>query len=448
MTTEKKSSKNSLPENGITSDFDIQKLKADFLRAKEQGKKASKEFREKYKGYEPYDLQEIENIIQQVIKQTTKGSIEDKISAYSIALDKTNLIIKNSQSVYDDLEKEGSISEPEVYCEAKQKAKNLKQNLEIKITELKLEITKQAESNVEHNDKKPEDKASSDLNSPVMNDSNRIFEDKNVFTVEEAAEHWQVSESSISHWISEEIIECDYIGRLPRFTKTQLLEISKAFNRKNNERKLKKQKPGIVSRSEKPKHHFIFKIPLEKFTNVFVQEGYLDDENAILMNDRFSKEPKLRSVHIEWKKDLQSLMTFIYLADRLDFIDKSMTTDAREHNSSSGEDKEKMNNEEERREVKYQVLINENFNKKKEGWSNPQLSNAWKHVNKAIGDLRKQIAERKNIKIEDVEKYITRKEAIEYYFNNKSLYFRIETTKDHIIDKKMLDIISDLKSAK
>jgi excisionase family DNA binding protein len=332
-----------------------------------------------------------------------------------------------------------------------EKAENSKQKLDIEITELKLKIIKQAKSNVERNDKKTEDKALSEPDSPATKsrttDSNIIIEEKEIYTVLEAADHWGVSRRTIDSLKADGEIEFTHVGRSIRFSKIQLREIGKVIDRKENEKQLKQQKPGIAPESEKLEHHFTFKISLEPFTNVFVKEGYLDNENATLRNDRFSKDPKPGSDNIEWKKDLQSLMTFIYLADRLGFIDKSKSTDVREHNSSFEEKKEK-ENEEERREVKFQVFIKENFIITKKGWSKSQFSKEWKHINEAIKELRKQVAKRKGIKIEYIEENITRKETIEYYFNNKTLYFRIENTKEQIIDKKMLDIISDLKSTK
>jgi hypothetical protein len=54
-------------------------------------------------------------------------------------------------------------------------------------------------------------------------------------------------------------------------------------------------------------------ISLDEFTNVFIEEGYLDENNAKVMNKPFSQDT--RAEKILWKKSLLSLLTFIFLVD-------------------------------------------------------------------------------------------------------------------------------------
>jgi excisionase family DNA binding protein len=241
-------------------------------------------------------------------------------------------------------------------------------------------------------------------------------------TIEELAEYLQISKSTIYHWVSQDKIVARKIGNQLRFDMEDINDLTR-------EGKLGKQentKPNF-RRTKKRIHHFTFPSSLEPFTNVFVQKGYLDKGYDALMNDRFSESPKLGEDAILWKRDAVSLITFIYLADRLGFIDKSSSADTREHNSSSEEEKEDGDEakDNEAKEIKYQVLVMENFKIMDGALSKSKLSRAWKGVNNAINKLREQVADRENIKTEDVKKALTRKEAIESYNRPKYIRHRI-----------------------
>jgi hypothetical protein len=69
-------------------------------------------------------------------------------------------------------------------------------------------------------------------------------------------------------------------------------------------------------------------ICLEEFTNVFVEEGYLDDHNAKVMISIFLKG--IKEDKITWKKDLLSLLTFIFLVDEFDSLTMPLTKKKRE----------------------------------------------------------------------------------------------------------------------
>jgi hypothetical protein len=69
---------------------------------------------------------------------------------------------------------------------------------------------------------------------------------------------------------------------------------------------------------------YVFKKYLDQFTDVFIRKGYLDIENVKQMNDLFSLDRKYANHRIKWKKSYLSLLTFVFLADKLDFFDKSI----------------------------------------------------------------------------------------------------------------------------
>jgi excisionase family DNA binding protein len=264
-----------------------------------------------------------------------------------------------------------------VYFDELDKANNLKKQLEIEIAELQLKAKKQAESNVKFKDEKIHTETSSEADGSTA---------KQYMSSGEVAAKLHLSESTIYHKTSNNEIPCHRIGRKLIFIQDEIDEW------------LKSRKPVTpvpekleIESIKKKKRHFIFTVPLDPFTNVFVREGYMDHDNAILMNDRFSKNPQKGDNLIQWQKDLRSLMTFIYLADRLDFIDKSISSSVRQHNTSSDEEIG------EGTEVKYQVLVEENFKFTAErGSSSSSLSRAWDGVNGAINKLREQVADKKS----------------------------------------------------
>jgi excisionase family DNA binding protein len=197
-------------------------------------------------------------------------------------------------------------------------ANNLKTQVEIEIAELQLEAAKETETTVEPLDSKLGDTAASKEDNSTAKPG--IADER--MNLKEVAKYLRMSESTIYHWVLE--------GKIPYYQPTgggkyYFLkdELDKWIKGCKPKTPIAEKIKTVPEKGTKKKHHFTFKISLEPFTDVFVQEGYLDKENASLMNDRFSKEPKLGSEYIiEWKKDLKSLMTFIFLADRLGFIDK------------------------------------------------------------------------------------------------------------------------------
>jgi hypothetical protein len=60
------------------------------------------------------------------------------------------------------------------------------------------------------------------------------------------------------------------------------------------------------------------------------------------MKDCFSSDPKETKKEIFWSRDLKSLVTFVYLSDRLWYIDRDRTNQNyfRVHNASANEQRE------------------------------------------------------------------------------------------------------------
>jgi excisionase family DNA binding protein len=418
----KKQSKEPETEQRLFGRFTGNPEKDDEIRRKEEEERINSIL----KGYEPHDLSEIKKIIQKVKEQTAKQGVDQKLNAFDIALGKIDLIIKNNEMMFPLLNNAGVINDPDDYFMAVDAANNLKEQFKIEIAELKL-ARLSTEPGMEDKSGKPSVKTSSQTDSPISeaNDTNHL-------SVKEVAEYLRCSPSKIYHMMPKGEIPYHLMGQTPRFIRSEIDEWVKSSKPKTQ---IPETTKADCDKGGKKKRHFTFNVPLEPFTNVFVEKGYLDNDNAKLMNDRFSKSP-IRSEEdvIKWEKDVRSLITFLYLADRLDYIDKSMSTDVRKHNSSKDEDEDN-DDEQERKEIKFQVVVTENFKTTVGGSSPASISRRWNGVDEGIRKLLSNIANKKNIK----KNAITRREAIQYYFNKK----------DNIsisggIDKQMLDIVCDI----
>jgi excisionase family DNA binding protein len=421
----KKQSKEPKTEKRLFGRFTGNPEKDDEIRRKEEEERINSIL----KGYEPHDLSEIKKIIQKVKGQTAKQGVDQKLNAFDIALRKIDLIIKNNEMMFPLLNNAGVINDPDDYFMAVDAANNLKEQFKIEIAELKLVSPSTAspctEPGMEDKSGKPSVKTSSQTDSPISeaNDTNHL-------SVKEVAEYLRCSPSKIYHMMPKGEIPYHLMGQTPRFIRSEIDEWVKSSKPKTQ---IPETTKADCDKNGKKKHHFTFKVPLEPFTNVFIEKGYLDNDNARLMNDRFSKSPTLSEEDvIKWEKDVISLITFLYLADRLDYIDKSMSTDVRTHNSSADEYNE---DEQERKEIRFQVVVEENFKITTGGSSPSSISRGWKGVHDGIHKLRSDIASKKNIK----EDGLTRRKAIQYYFDKK---YNISISGG--IDKKMLDIVCDI----
>ena len=198
-------------------------------------------------------------------------------------------------------------------------------------------------------------------------------------------------------------------------------------------------------KTTKIKHRFIFTIKLEPLINDLAkEEKYLDKENADLMVDCFSKKPKFpMGRKIKWKKDANSLLTFIYLSDRLEYIDRSIPSNFSEHITTTDTDIAGIKEEyEEGKEVLYQEFVVENFEIGEGGKSEGTLSREWRKINTAILGLYSQVAKG------DKENLTTRAKTIKYYFKNKEKAFQLNRNKEEYIDKEILEKMRLFYSAK
>ena len=408
----------------------------------------------KGRGLYPYDLSGVEKITQKAIRQIEKTP-QNKLSIAHDAIQEIDKIIRNAESVYKMLIEEGSIDVHDHFHNELNKAIEQKRQLKEEIDTLNLNAAKQDESNVkvennkeiskvepEHSDKSQETK---DTSSAVKTSNSE--QKKSYYSVKEAADHFGVSESTLYHTlrkIPKEEKHRFYFGRNYRIPIEQLDEFRMLIN-SNTSRGKEKQSTSRKGR----KRHFVIIKNLEELTNVLMKDGYLDEENAMLMKDAFSEEVKPVKEKILWEKDTISLITFIYLADRLVYFDKTQSTNVRNHNTSTKEAEPKEHETGESAEIKYSLVLNENF-KELEGSSNPNISKMWTSINDAICELRKQVARRdlktyKNGEIEDnVSEDYTRREAIIYYFDNREKNITINEN----IDKKMLEIFYELHKLK
>jgi hypothetical protein len=392
--------------------------KETFLKAQKDLQKQQKEFEENFrkdhKDYEPYELSEIKIKIQEVKEQTKKKKIKHKLKAFKVALARIKSIIQNSELLYEKLSIKGDLDDPDHYfCELTE-ANNLKRHFEIEIAEL-------------------EDLLKSESNLLKCN-----------FTLDEAAEEIGCSSNTLYHVLGKTNDEFKSGGRY-HIRKDQIPEIIQLMNSKSSS---VEESIPVTKKKTKKENHFTFTVPLEPFTNAFVDEGYLDKDNALLMNDRFSKEPKLSMDNnkIQWKKDLKSLLTFIYLSDRLDYLDKSSSSNTRGYSKFLYKFKEIINEDAvELKSVFFQIFVLENFNVSKGGKGEASISRGWKKINEAVCELCKQVINKKLSK----EYVISRKDGIELYFKNcEKEKFRINENKDCDIDTKMLEIVGKIFNKK
>lgn len=165
-------------------------------------------------GYEPYELSEISLIARQVKKKIDKiQSRIIKIKHLSLALEKINLILKNAQSAYDYLERQGATLESEDFYDKLDQAHNIRKQIEIEIYNLQLAELEDA------NVSEPQSQEAA----PVVKTS--IPEPySEIMDVEEVARYLKLKESTIYHLASEGKIPKIKIGGSLRFRKTVIDE--------------------------------------------------------------------------------------------------------------------------------------------------------------------------------------------------------------------------------
>jgi len=401
----------------------------------------NKKFREDFQDFEPHDLSKIRGIVDKAKKESIKQKKPDtKIKYLSNALDKVRNIIDNYNNVYEILLQEGRIPDPEDNRERQDelnKANNLLRQLESLLNDLQLEKDDGAYTPPEPNIKEINTVKTSIQETKISND---------YMTVEEVAQYINYSESHIYH--NKDEIKIPYHRKSERGQLNFIKQEIDEWMRNDKPKMETVDKPEPLLQEDKKsenKRHFIFKErPLEMLTDAFIKGEYLVPDNADLMKDRFSILPKQTDKPIFWDGKLKSLVTFVYLSDRLGFIDKDKTKSSnfRVHDAS---DKEKREEEEEKmgnKEVQFINLLHNFIIPKEYGFSESEFTREWKEINEAIITLRKAILRRNNPEKseDDYVEDMTRREAILHYFSNKDKKtFKIDTK----IDKKILDIFYD-----
>ena len=145
-----------------------------------------------------------------------------------------------------------------------------------------------------------------------------------------------------------------------------------------NEAPTEKPETSPSKKETPPNYQFSFKaVPLKHFINILVNNEYLDEENAKLFVDRFKScllyndYPK-----IEWKKNLNSLLTLILVSSKFEWIDENKT-------------KERYNN-------MFSEFISplnpfvDNFNRKK-GWNESDVSKQRKKIMNFLDEIGERV---------------------------------------------------------
>jgi hypothetical protein len=411
---------------------------------KKENKKQEKILRERFKNLEPYGLEKIEGIYSECIEQIEKESDYNiKKITIEIALREIDLRIKNSRIMYEE-GKEGSPlfpDEPEDYFRLLDGANNFRKRLAIKIIELKKDELKAKTSIQKQTNGKSVDKTSSEadgLTSPTERDDE-------IMTKEEVKRRLKLKNvRSVSDMIKNEEIPYAFLGSRKVIIRSNFNAWLKNGMPKNSTQDI----PETLHGNEENRHNFIFKVPLKPFTDAFVKERYLDEDNALLMIERFSGKPIRGDDKIIWKNDLLSLMTFIYLSDRLDYIDKSNSSVTRGHNSSN--DERLCEYAKENIEIKYQPFVLENFELAKGKIEKTKIHRRWKNINNAVIKYcsETQTTESKKSNVDQVKKY-NRRRAIEHYFKNPDMSkFKKNSVEEEDIDINILEIIGEIHNNK
>ena len=405
---------------------------SDFLRmAKKHANAQDKAFQERFKNHEPYDPSEIEDIIKKAkiaVGKTTKR--DEKLKHLTHALGKTEQAINNHEFIFNTLREEGvlNLDIEDCHYSIMDQLKSLKTNLILDINDPCLSDTDEADVSLKPSMQEAKNvKTSIQEQQPVREIMNR----------KQLADYLELGKSTIDHLILDGAIPYVMIGKSKRFKKSQIDKWAEENKPKN----------AIAKNNSKNQCHFIFKEQhLEELADKFVGKGYIDKTNANLLKDRFSSEPKDAKNKIVWKNDLKSLMSFIYLSDRLEFIDWNRTNKSNSivHNTSAKEEKEQSKSIIGNKEVLYSRFVGDNFKLLDDsGFSKSEFTREWIEINKAITALREEILKRKSEIIEEINPSaeMTRKEAIIFYFKNrKGKYYKISNK----IDVAIFDLVYEV----
>jgi excisionase family DNA binding protein len=177
--------------------------------------------------YEPYDLLEIDHIIQQTEKATSKVKSPDiKIRHFTLALEKIDLIINNSILVSQRMEQEGTVYDPVEFGIQLDRAKSVRWGLKIKIQELQLAQAEEPDNPSESPIKQTPIIVKTSTPKPNLADG--------VMDVNGVAEYTKLSVSTIYHYVHNNVIPVSKVGSRLLFVKKDIDEWLES-NRKKRE---------------------------------------------------------------------------------------------------------------------------------------------------------------------------------------------------------------------
>jgi hypothetical protein len=185
-----------------------------------------------------------------------------------------------------------------------------------------------------------------------------------------------------------------------------------------------------ITKKNTTKYLYVLDKYLDQFTDIFVEEEYLDTDNAKRMKELLSGSPDSNLNPIYWRKKYFSLITFFYFADKMDYFNKEICPT-------------RYNRKYDIDETRCSALLLHHFitfdKKKLPHYTN---FNYWQQLNNAINELYNKVNKDKNFICTDKDNQFTK--TILYCFNH-GISIVPEYNKygeeRGIIDKDMTDIV-------
>jgi excisionase family DNA binding protein len=301
----------------------------------------------------------------------------------------------------------------------------LRDGFKIDIEYLQVEAAKQSQSNVPAEKIQVIPQKGSTLSDTDDSTASETSEEN--MTLKEVAKCLRKSTRTIYKWAESGEIPCyKPAGNTYLFIRSEI----DTWKRSN---KLKRQKPATPEinlenqATEKPT--YIFKVPPELFTNVFVKHGYLTKPNAEKMADRFKAIPKGNDGSpIEWEKKLKSLLTFILVLEQFELIETD-ESNRKLLPSLAINGKEDL--------IILAPFVLDNFIIKAGGKSAASISRARINIINTLGDMREKA------KTASKNDNITVKAAVKYFRTKKGAITVAKKFKNGI-DWTMLKIVNDM----
>jgi hypothetical protein len=193
---------------------------------------------------------------------------------------------------------------------------------------------------------------------------------------------------------------------------------------------------GILNKFMSPRKD----IDIEEFANAFVEEGYLDEDNAKVMIMLFTKG--IKGVKIIWKGKLKDLVTFIFLVDLFNCLRIPLTDNKEVHEDTSIF--YAMGLEE---HCECNSLIKDNFRFiNKDMFNRSSVYRNWRFVDNALHECIKLYSEANNVKKLPVKTFLYTA-LFDYSDKNPSYkYGKYNDPEKAKISLKMLEIFCKLTS--